>query len=162
MRWAVPKRLCAECKVTLAGIGDLRRAMGDIHFYAHPDVPLPLIQLPHASALHDFGLTIGGQESHGMLEFDGHWYAADRGAITLPTRLCCAVTWRRPETCPAKPRSGVYRLDIRVVSKEDVRDTSTSWYDDDVGAEICLTPTKIMRVHFQVVTVERKRVEKGE
>ena len=97
-----------------------------------------------ARRLLDFSIdpdVVGGHRK-GTITFDGHWYSLDRGEVTLPyTFLFCQVTTKE---------GYVYQFDdMRVTNKEDVKDTSEYWHDDEVGA-MCLFPTKIIRIAFTV------------
>ena len=43
---------------------------------------------------------------------------------------------------------------IRITDCKRGKDTSTTWYDEDVGGHICLTPTEIIELTFKVIAKE--------
>jgi hypothetical protein len=40
---------------------------------------------------------------------------------------------------------------IEILTKEEIEDTSEFWYDDDVGGNICLTPTAKIRITYTIL-----------
>ena len=85
---------------------------------------------------------------NGHIVFEGHWYAFDRGDVTLPyTVPFCHVR-------DADGRQYQFTF-LHVLSKEDVRDTSKYFHDEsitDVGP-VCLFPTKVMKLTFDAEEV---------
>lgn len=40
---------------------------------------------------------------------------------------------------------------IEILTREEIEDTSSSWYDEDVGGNICLTPTAKIRITYTIL-----------
>ena len=116
---------------------------------------------PIIHQLIDFQITINNNK--GYIHFNGQFYfksikdAIEENPIAYQKYLIKGKNTYQYLPCTAMI---VYKSDSKVKQKyylveftdmEYINDTSNYWYDEDVGGNICLFPTAIMKIFFTIL-----------
>lgn len=119
----------------------------ECHFVSSDEKPCPFVQTI-------YNLDLSG----GTLEFDGHFYLNDADFPVIQS-----MHLYQSEKEPYKCEDNTYYYKeimnelylVEIIRRELITDTSESWYDEEVGGNICLFPTHRQKIYFKILHTDK-------